>query len=122
VRSESNEATDKERLNFLATRLGELNNTASQILIFLSFAIVAAVTFLTLNPLTPSSSAKTEIHRALRWWIGAIFPTVIGILPLKEIRDRDVRWYRILLWVRFVLMWSAIICIFIGAIAFFKAI
>jgi hypothetical protein len=122
VRSESTELTDKERLNFLATRLGELNNTASQILIFLSFAIVAAVTFLTLNPLTPSSAAKTEIHRALRWWIGAIFPTVVGILPLKEIRDQDVRWYRVLLWVRFVLMWSAIICIFIGAIAFFKAV
>jgi hypothetical protein len=122
VPSESTEVTDKERLNFLATRLGELNNKASQILIFLSFAIVAAVTFLTLNPLTPSSAAKTEIHRALRWWIGAIFPTVVGILPLKEIRDQDVRWYRVLLWVRFVLMWSAIICIFIGAIAFFKAV
>ena len=120
--SESNAATEKERLNFLATRLGELNNTASQILIFLSFAIVAAVTFLTLNPLTPTSLVKTEIHSALRWWIGAIFPTVIGILPLKEIRDRDVRWYRVLLWFRFVLMWSAIICIFVGALSFFKAV
>jgi hypothetical protein len=26
------------------------------------------------------------------------------------------------LWMRFVLMWSAIICIFIGAIQFFKAV
>jgi hypothetical protein len=47
---------------------------------------------------------------------------VIGILPLKEIRDRDVLWYRALLWVRFVLMWSAIACIFVGAIWFFKAV
>ena len=120
--SDSSESWEKDQLNLLSTRLGELNNTASQILIFLSFAIVAAVTFLTLNPLTPISATKTEIHSALRWWIGAIFPTVVGILPLKEIRDRDVRWYRGLLWFRFVLMWSAIICIFIGAISFFKAV
>ena len=115
----SAEATEKEQLSFLATRLGELNNTASQVLIFLSFAIVAAVTFLAVNP---GPAAKGAIHWALRWWIGAIFPTVIGILPLKEIRDRDVLWYRALLWVRFVLMWSAIACIFVGAIWFFKAV
>src|ERR1700723_1711084 len=112
----SAEGTEKEQLNFLATRLGELNNTASQVLIFLSFAIVAAVTFLAVNP---GPAAKGAIHWALRWWI---FPTVIGILPLKEIRDRDVLWYRALLWVRFVLMWSAIACIFVGAIWFFKAV
>jgi hypothetical protein len=119
VTADSGEGTEKERLNFLPTRLGELNNTASQVLIFLSFAIVAGVTFLTLNPVPATKSA---IHGALRWWIGAIFPTVFGILPLKEIRDRDVRWYRALLWVRFVLMWLAIVCIFIGAIWFFKAV
>jgi hypothetical protein len=90
----SAEGTEKEQLNFLAIRLGELNNTASQVLIFLSFAIVAAVTFLAVNP---GPAAKGAIHWALRWWIGAIFPTVIGILPLKEIRDRDVLWYRALL-------------------------
>jgi hypothetical protein len=119
VHTESNSETETERLDFLATRLRELNNTASQILIFLSFAIVAAVTFL-----TPSMdfSRRTAVHWALRWWIGAIFPTVIGIIPLKEIRDRNLQWYRFLLWMRFVLMWSAIICIFIGAIQFFKAV
>jgi len=119
VTTDSAEGTEKERLNFLATRLGELNNTASQVLIFLSFGIVGGVTFLTLNP---GPATKAAIHGALRWWIGAIFPTVIGILPLKEIRDRDVRWYRAFLWVRFVLMWSALVCIFVGAIWFFKAV
>jgi hypothetical protein len=119
VTTASAEGTEKEQLSFLATRLGELNNTASQVLIFLSFAIVAAVTFLTVDP---SPASKGAIHWALRWWIGAIFPIVIGILPLKEIRDRNVHWYRALLWVRFVLMWSAIVCIFVGAIWFFKAV
>jgi len=117
VSSESQ--AEKQRLDFLVTRLGELNNTASQILIFLSFAIVAAVTFLGPNL---DGSRRSAVHWALRWWIGAIFPTVIGILPLKEIKDRNLRWYQLLLWVRFVLMWSAIICIFVGAIQFFKAV
>ena len=107
------------KLSFIASRLTELNNTASQILIFLSFAIVAGVTFL-----TPAMdlSRRTAVHLALRWWIGAIFPTVIGIIPLKEVRDKDLVWYRFILRMRLLLMWSAIICIFIGAIQFFKAV
>jgi hypothetical protein len=107
------------KLVFIATRLQELNNTASQILIFLSFAIVAGVTYL-----TPAIdlSRRTAVHFALRWWIGAIFPTVAGILPMKEVRDKDLVWYRFLLRMRFVLMWSAIICILIGAVEFFKAV
>ena len=117
--SESNVGSEAQRLNNLVLRLGELNNTASQILIFLSFAIVAAVTFL-----TPSLdfSRRSAVHWALRWWIGAIFPTVIGILPMKEIKERNLRWYRALLWARFVLMWAAIACIFLGAIQFFRAV
>ena len=117
--SGTNPEADKEKLNFLAGRLTELNNTASQILIFLSFAIVAAVTFLTTN-LNPTRSSA--VHWALRWWIAAIFPTVIGIIPMKELKERHVPWYRFLLWTRFVLMWSAIICIIMGAIQFFKAV
>ena len=117
--AESNSESEKERLNFLTTRLTELNHTASQILIFLSFAIVAGVTFF-----TPAleSPRKAAVHLALRWWIGAIFPTVIGIIPMKEVRDQNLHWYRILLWMRFALMWCAILCIFIGAVEFFKAV
>jgi hypothetical protein len=96
-----------------------LNNTASQILIFLSFAIVAGVTYL--SPALEISK-RTAVHGALRWWIGAIFPTVLGILPLKEINDHDMRWYRMLLWVRFALMWSAIALIFVGEVLFFEAV
>jgi hypothetical protein len=119
VPSESHAGPDHQRLNSLVLRLSELNNTASQILIFLSFAIVAAVTFLTSSL---DFSRRTAVHLALRWWIGAIFPTVIGILPMKEIKERSLPWYRALLWARFLLMWAAIICIFIGAIQFFKAV
>jgi uncharacterized metal-binding protein len=106
------------KLNFIARRLTELNNTASQVLVFLSFAIVAGVTYLT--P-TLDLSRRSAVHWALRWWIGAIFPTVIGIIPLKEVRE-DLTWYRVLVRMRLVLMWAAIICIFIGAIEFFRAV
>jgi hypothetical protein len=113
------DADTQGKLTFIVGRLQELNNTASQILVFLSFAIVAGVTFM-----TPSMdvSRRTAVHWALRWWIGAIFPTVIGIIPLKEVRDRDLFWYRFLVRMRLVLMWAAIICIFIGAIEFFRAV
>lgn len=116
--NEPNKDTEA-KLSFIATRLKELNDTASQILIFLSFAIVAGVTYLALSM---DLSRRTAVHYALRWWIGAIFPTVVGIIPLKEVRDRDLAWYRFLLRTRLLLMWSAIICIFIGAIEFFKAV
>jgi hypothetical protein len=119
MHSDASAESERDLLEFLASRLTELNNTASQILIFLSFAIVAAVTFLTpsLDP-----SRKSAVHWALRWWITAIFPTVIGIIPMKELRDRHLPWYRVLLWTRFVLMWTAIACIIMGAIEFFKAV
>jgi hypothetical protein len=41
---------------------------------------------------------------------------------LKEVKDEDLVWYRFLLRMRLLLMWSAIVCIFIGAIQFFKAV
>jgi hypothetical protein len=43
---DANTEGEKARLDFLARRLTELNNTASQILNFLSFSIAAAVAFL----------------------------------------------------------------------------
>jgi hypothetical protein len=109
----------KEKLVHIAHRLLELNNTSSQILIFLSFAIVAAVTFLAPGL---EASRRSAVSGALRWWIGAIFPTVIGIIPLKEVADGSLPWYNFVLWMRYALLWCAIICILVGAFQFFKAI
>jgi hypothetical protein len=119
MQSETSPELEKDDLKLIAFRLSELNNTATQVLIFLSFAIVAAVTFF-----TPSleASRKTAVSWALRWWIGAIFPTVVVIIPLKEVMNRKLAWYSFVRWLRFVLLWAAIVCIFIGAIYFFRAI
>jgi hypothetical protein len=108
-----------DSLSHLAFRLQELNNTATQVLLFLSFAIVAGVTYLATSL---DASRKLALQSSLHWWVGAIFPTVAVILPLKEFSDGSLRWFRFLLWVRFLLLWSAIVCIFVGAIQFFRSI
>jgi hypothetical protein len=110
---------EKEVLDNLSLRLSELNYTSGQVLLFLSFAIVAAVTFLAPGL---ELSRRSAVSLALRWWIGAIFPTVIGMIPLKEMRHGNLPWYRFLLWKKLVLLCSAITCIFIGAVQFYKAI
>jgi hypothetical protein len=119
VQAESNAGAEKEELDHIALRLSELNTTSGQILLFLSFTIAAAISFL-IPGLEPSR--RSAGSWALRWWIGAIFPTVIGIIPLKEIKHKSLAWYRFLLWKKMVLLCSAIICILIGAIQFFKAV
>src|ERR1700735_4977265 len=68
-----------------------------------------------------SNRSRARRRRALGAG-GSVFPTVIGIIPLKEVRDRDLPWYRFLLRMRLLLMWAAIISIFIGAIEFFRAV
>lgn len=110
---------ERRELEHLATRLQELNNSSTQVLLFLSFAIVGAVTYLAIS-LDPAR--KLAVHSALHWWIGAIFPTLSCIVPLKELGDRNIRWYRSIMWLRFVLLWAAIVCIFIGALQFLRAI
>ncbi|MGA7381637.1 MAG: hypothetical protein WBX03_12375 [Terriglobales bacterium] len=109
----------RERLAHIAQHLAELTNSSSQVLIFLSFAIVAAVTYLTPGL---DASRRNAVDAALRWWTGAIFPTVLGIIPLKVVADESLPWYNFLLWMRYVVLWCAIVCIFIGAIQFFRSI
>lgn len=115
IRRESEEA----QFQRVSLRLNELSNTSSQILIFLSFAIVAGVTYESSN-LDPVR--RSALSSALHWWTGAIFPTVVGMIPMKEFNDHSIRWHRFLMWMRFALMWTGCVCIFVGAIYFFKAI
>lgn len=119
MHTDANSPSHRERLAHIAQHLAELTNSSSQVLIFLSFAIVAAVTYLTPGL---EASRRIAVNSALRWWIGAIFPTVLGIIPLKVVADESLPWYNFLLWMRYVVLWCAIVCILIGALQFFKAI
>jgi hypothetical protein len=114
------EPTDDPRLNELRKRIKELNNKGTQVLIFLSFGIAATVLLWSTDLL--NAIQQDLLLGAMRWWVLAILPTVIGILPLKEIRENNRRWYGFLRWLKFVLLWLAIIFIVVGTTFFVRSI
>lgn len=89
-------------------------------LIFLSFGIAAAVLLWSADLL--SVGQQDFLLRAMRWWVLAIVPTVIGVLPLKEIRENSHSWYGFVRWLKFVLLWLAIIFILAGTTYFLRCI
>lgn len=114
------EASDNPRLNELRARIEELNSRGTRVLIFLSFGIAAAVLLWSADLL--SVGQQDFLLRAMRWWVLAIVPTVIGVLPLKEIRENNHSWYGFVRWLKFVLMWLAIIFILAGTTYFLRCI
>ncbi len=114
------EASDGPRLNELRKRIEELNRRSAQVLIFLSFGIAAAVLLWTSDLLT--NLQQDLLLDAMRWWVLAILPGVMGILPLKEIRENSRAWYGFLRWLKFVLLWLAIISIVVGTTYFVRTI
>lgn len=113
-----------EKIEDLRCQIKELGEKSTQILIFLSFAI-AAVVLLGYGPDSASTrelSTKVIQSGTLRSWVLAIFPVVAGILPLKEFRTDNLRWYRMVRWFKFCLLWAAIGYIVFGAIKFIRAI
>ena len=97
----------------LKQRLEELGTKSSQVLLFLSFAIVGAATL----------DAKSQAMKwAIRWWIFAVFPLLLAVLPVKEFDWNDSRWYdRIRTW-KVRALWLAIALSMIGAIQFLIAL
>lgn len=89
-------------------------------LIFLSFGIAAAVLLWSADLL--SVGQQDFLLRAMRWWVLAIVPTVIGVLPLKEIRENNDSWYGFVRWLKFALLWLAIIFILVGTVYFLRCI
>jgi len=114
------EPSDDPRLNELRKRIQELNAKGTQVLMFLSFGIAATVLLWSTDLL--ADVEQDLLLGAMRWWVLAILPAVIGILPLKEIRENNRWWYGFVRWLKFVLLWSAIICIVVGTIYFLRSI
>jgi hypothetical protein len=114
------EPTDDPRLNELRKRIKELNNKGTQVLLFLGFGIAATVLLWSTDLL--NAAQQDLLLGAMRWWVLAILPTVIGILPLKELRENNRRWYGFLRWLKFVLLWLAIIFIVVGTTFFVRSI
>jgi hypothetical protein len=114
------EPSDDPRLNELRKRIEELNHRGTQILIFLSFGIAATVLLWSTDLL--GTVQQDLLLRAMRWWVLAILPAATGILPLREFRENNRRWYGFVRYVKFALIWLAIIFIIAGTTYFLRSI
>jgi hypothetical protein len=108
----------------LEGRIKELNDKFSQTLLFLSFALVVVATLK--EKVTPAHLVALE--SVARWWSLSLFPTLAGILPLKEfaylpcLNQRKEGWYCIVRGSKVVFLWIAILLISFGAYRFFQTI
>jgi len=105
-----------KRTEEISERINELGTKSTQILLFLSFAMASVATLKTM-----ASAPTVALNSALWWWKLALFPVLAAILPMKEIRWKTLWWYRFIQMLRFVLLWSAVFLIVVGALSYFKA-
>ena len=101
-----------------SSRIRELNDKATQVLLFLSFAMVAAAT-LRLSSL--DGEQKLALADAMRWWTWAIFPALVCVLPLKDFRQ-TFGWYAFIRRLKIALLCIAVIFSATGAAWFLKAL
>jgi hypothetical protein len=114
------EPSDDPRLNELRKRIEELNHKGTQILIFLAFGIAATVLLWSTDLL--GTIQQDLLLRAMRWWVLAILPAAIGILPLKEFRENNRLWYGAVRYLKFALLWLAIAFVVLGTTYFLRCI
>jgi hypothetical protein len=102
----------------LGTRINELSNKSTQLLLFLTFAILAAVTLMTKD----CDGEESLIRAATRWWMCAVFPVLLGVLPVKDFHWNKRKWYRLMIHAKCVCLWASVILSGIGAIQFLRAL
>jgi len=99
----------------LKGRIKELNAKFSQMLLFLTLAIVGAAT---LNP-DDLDISSTRVRSAIMWFVIAIFPVLAGVFPVKELGrsfSRDERkWLTIIVKGKILLLVIAVILSAFGA-------
>lgn len=113
----TDDPVDPEEITHLSHRIKELSDKSTQLLLFLSFAMVSVATLENVGDL---KSLIPALNRALFWWKLALIPTLLGVPPIKEIMWRDVGWYRRIRFGKALLLWAAVVLIGIG-IGFFIA-
>ncbi len=105
-------------LDELEARIRELGDKSTNLLLFLSFAIVGAAS-LKYDQLPADSEL---VRSAMRWWISAVFPVLLGVLPVKELRLNNRRWYGIAVGAKIIVLWMAVALSLAGAIQFLRAL
>lgn len=113
----TNDSPDRQ-LEDLEARIRELGDKSTNLLLFLSFAIVGAAS-LRFDQL-PADAGM--VRSAIRWWILAVFPVLLGVLSVKELRLNNRRWYRFAVWLKILALWTAVALSLAGAIQFLRAI
>jgi len=102
----------------LDTRINELGTKSTQLLLFLTFAIVGAGTLRTAQ--FPADQALVRV--ATWWWILAVFPVLLGVLPVKDFKWNNRVWYRFLVGAKILLLWVAVVLSGVGAIQLLRAV
>ena len=105
-----------KRTEEISDRINELGTKSTQILLFLSFAMLSVATLETI-----ASAPTVALNSALWWWKLALLPVLVAILPMKEIRWKTLAWYKFIQWTRVFLLWLAVILIVFGVLSFFEA-
>jgi hypothetical protein len=100
------------------TRINELGNKSTQLLLFLTFALLGAATLMT----SGGAAQERLVRAAAWWWMLAVFPVLLGVLPVKDFNWNNRKWYRFLVCVKCVLLWASVILSGIGAIQFLRAV
>ena len=103
-------------------RIDELNGKATQILLFLSFAMISVATLenareiMILHPTWPHL-----LDRSFFFWKIALIPTLICILPVKGFYFENEVWYHFLVKLKGVLLFASILSIGLGIYFFVSA-
>ncbi len=98
-------------------RLQELNQKATQLLTFLSFAMVAAILLETSQVFILTPCQKIAVKWSLRFWVISLFPILFIVLPIQEIVHHNRA-----RWVKVILLGIAVLLVISGAVAFLCAI
>lgn len=114
------EPSDDPRLHELRLRIDELNRKSAQLLIFLAIGIAAAILLWSADLLTVGQ--QDYLLHAMRWWLLAILPAALAVLPLREFRENSRLWYGTVRYLKFVLLWLAISFIVVGTTYFIRSI
>jgi hypothetical protein len=96
-------------VDLLSDRINALGKKASQLLLFLSFAMVSVATLEAVK-----GERIAALTDALRWRKFALLPILVSIVPMKEASWASVRWYQCIHLLRFWLLVVAVILILIG--------
>jgi len=110
--------SEAELLKAEEERIKQLGKKSGQMLLFLSFALMVVATLK--NKTSPIH--LYSLRATMLWWSSALFPVVLGVLPLKEFRPESSKWYHCVRLFKVVLFWIAGALIIVGSCFFVWAV